>query len=69
MDFSGKKIGKVMQTADQMKASFTLICGSDEMEKKAVSLKEMQSGKIYTATFAEILPLTQKLYSQKAAEK
>ena len=69
MDFSGKKIGKVMQTADQMKASFTLICGSEEMEKKAVSLKEMQSGKIYTATFAEILPLIQKLYRQKAAEK
>lgn len=44
MDFSGKKINKVMQYADQINAQYVAVIGEKELESDEVELKEMASG-------------------------
>jgi histidyl-tRNA synthetase len=44
MDFSGKKIGKVLQYADQIAASYVVVIGDDELEAQEIELKEMVTG-------------------------
>ncbi len=44
MDFSGKKLNKVMQYADQIKARFVAVLGENELRTGTVSLKEMATG-------------------------
>lgn len=45
MDLSGRKIGKVMQYANQIKASNVCVIGDDELAKGKVSIKDMATGK------------------------
>lgn len=44
MDLSGRKLGKVMQYANQIKAKYTLVIGEDELKMQEGQLKDMQSG-------------------------
>jgi histidyl-tRNA synthetase len=44
MDFSGKKINKAMQYADQIKAEYVAVIGDDELKNGIVELKEMATG-------------------------
>lgn len=44
MDFSGRKLNKVMQYADQVKAKFVAVIGDDELKTQKVELKEMETG-------------------------
>ncbi|MGA8164123.1 MAG: histidine--tRNA ligase [Waddliaceae bacterium] len=46
MDFSGRKLGKVMHYADQMQATFTAVVGDKELESGEIALKEMATGEI-----------------------
>ena len=48
MDFSKRKIGKMMQTANQQKALFTVIIGDEELQTKIVKIKQMDNGKTLT---------------------
>ncbi len=45
MDFSGKKVGKLLQYADQIGANFVAVIGDHELEKHEIELKEMATGK------------------------
>lgn len=47
MDFSGKKLGKVMAFADSLKAAYTAVIGDDELKSGEVTLKEMKTGMQY----------------------
>lgn len=44
MDFTGRKLGKIMQYADQIKATYVCVIGEDEIAKHEVELKEMATG-------------------------
>lgn len=49
MDFSGKKLNKAMQYADQIKAKFVAVVGDSEIQKEEVELKEMATGSKFKA--------------------
>jgi histidyl-tRNA synthetase len=44
MDFSGRKIGKMMQYANQIGAKYVAVIGDNELQTKEIELKEMESG-------------------------
>lgn len=44
MDYSGKKVNKLMQYADQMKASYVTVVGENELKSGTIELKDMGSG-------------------------
>lgn len=44
MDLSGRKLGKVMQYANQIQAKYVVVLGDDELKKQEVQLKDMKSG-------------------------
>lgn len=46
MDFSGRKLGKVMQVANQSGALFVAVVGDDETASQELSLKEMSTGNV-----------------------
>jgi len=49
MDFSGRKVGKAMQLADQMQAKYVAVVGDSELKSGEVDLKEMATGEIIKA--------------------
>ncbi len=49
MDFTGKKLGKVMQHANQIGAEFVVVIGDKEIETGNVELKNMASGESLSA--------------------
>lgn len=49
MDFSGRKIGKVMNYANQIRSMYVAVVGNDELDTKQVNLKEMATGEILQA--------------------
>jgi histidyl-tRNA synthetase len=58
MDFSAKKVGKSMQLADQLHASYVVVIGDEELDSQQVELKEMKSGnkmKTSLSSLAEII--------------
>ena len=44
MDFSKRKLKKIMQYANQIKAQFVAVIGDKELEKAQVELKDMETG-------------------------
>ncbi len=44
IDFSGKKLGKILQYADQIGARFVAVIGEEELKNKEADLKEMATG-------------------------
>lgn len=44
MDFSGRKLSKVMQHANQLKAQYTAVVGDNELANEQIELKEMSTG-------------------------
>jgi len=44
MDFSGRKLGKIMSYANQIGAKFVAVIGDNELETKQVELKNMETG-------------------------
>jgi histidyl-tRNA synthetase len=49
MDFTGKKLGKIMQQADQMGVRFVAVIGENEIKSGEVDLKEMATGAVMKA--------------------
>lgn len=54
MDLSGRKLGKAMQYANQIKASNVCVIGDEELAKGEVSLKDMTTGSQKTIVLEEI---------------
>lgn len=44
MDFSGRKLNKLMQYADQIQAKYVVVVGENELKTNKVELKEMATG-------------------------
>lgn len=44
MDFSGKKLNKVLQFADQIHAKYVTVIGEDELQTGEIEIKEMATG-------------------------
>ncbi len=55
MDFSGKKVGKAMQHADQIHASYVAVVGDHELEKEVVELKQMDSGHLIPVKISDLI--------------
>ncbi len=45
MDFTGRKLGKVMNHANQLRARYVAVVGDSELDTETVELKDMESGK------------------------
>jgi len=63
MDFSNRKLGKVMQYADQLKAKYVAVIGENELKNQEVQLKDMASGQSIKAPLfhlSRILKVDQK---------
>ncbi|CAF23109.1 histidine--tRNA ligase [Candidatus Protochlamydia amoebophila] len=56
MDFSGKKLGKVLQYADQIESTYVVVIGENELQTQEIELKELASGKKYKLTIDELAP-------------
>lgn len=65
MDFSGKKVGKAMQHADQMHATYTAVVGEHELEKQMIELKQMDTGHLHTIPLAELIKGMQDLVKKQ----
>jgi histidyl-tRNA synthetase len=44
MDFSDRKLGKIMQYADQINAQYVVVIGDHELEERQIELKQMATG-------------------------
>ena len=53
----GARMKKQRKYADRINARYILILGSEEMENKAVSIKDMQTGDQKTVPLAEVVEL------------
>jgi histidyl-tRNA synthetase len=63
MDFSNKKVGKLLQNAANMGATYTVVIGDHELQSQEVELKEMATGhriKISLSDLAATLKLETK---------
>lgn len=49
MDFSGKKVGKAMQIANDIKAKFVIVVGENELKTGVVEIKDMSTGETASA--------------------
>lgn len=54
MDFSGKKVGKALQYADQIGATSVAVIGEDELQSGEIELKEMATGHKTRVSLAEL---------------
>lgn len=55
MDFSGKKLNKTMQYANQIRARYVAVIGESELESREVDLKEMETGATKKIPFSQII--------------
>ncbi|MBA3237689.1 MAG: histidine--tRNA ligase [Parachlamydiaceae bacterium] len=54
MDFSTRKLGKTMNYANQIGATYVAVIGEEELKTEEVSLKEMSTGKITKAPLYQL---------------
>lgn len=64
MDMSGRKLGKAMQHANQIRAEYVAVVGDSELETGRIELKEMESGNSYPALLDHLARLL-RLESKK----
>lgn len=55
MDFSGRKLAKVMQLANQLGAQFVVVMGDEELQKGQVELKAMATGQKQTLSIEDLV--------------
>jgi len=55
LDFSNKKVGKILQYADQIRATYVIVIGDHEIEKQEVELKEMATGQKSTVSLSDLV--------------
>lgn len=65
MDFSSKKVGKSMQYANQIGATYVVVIGDQEIESQEVELKEMASGDKSKISLSTLVATLQDLLSEK----
>lgn len=54
MDFSDKKLQKMMQRANASQAAYSLVIGDEELKNNCLSIKSMQKGSVEKVSFEEI---------------
>lgn len=54
MDFSGRKLNKVMQTANEAGAQYVIVLGENELREGMVDLKEMATGEVVKAPLSAL---------------
>jgi histidyl-tRNA synthetase len=59
MDYTGRKLGKVMQYADTLRAKYTCVIGDNELQTGIVELKEMETGTLSQVPAQSIAKLLQ----------
>jgi histidyl-tRNA synthetase len=59
MDYSGRKLNKIMGVASQMGATYTAVIGEDELKTQTASLKEMATGRELKVPFRNLTHILQ----------
>jgi histidyl-tRNA synthetase len=54
VDYTGRKLHKAMQTANQSRAQFAIVLGDEELHKQVIQLKEMETGKTYSLPLSSL---------------
>lgn len=62
MDFSGKKVGKALQYADQIHATYAAVVGDHEIEQQAIELKQLETGQLLPVSLSELIPQLEKIH-------
>jgi histidyl-tRNA synthetase len=57
MDLSGKKVGKLLQYADQIGTTYVTVIGDDELQTQQIELKEMATGIKYQLPLKELISI------------
>lgn len=57
MDFSDRKLGKVMQYADQIMAQYVVVVGDQELQEGYVELKEMATGEKTLVALTDLIAI------------
>jgi histidyl-tRNA synthetase len=65
MDFSGKKIGKAMQYADNIRASYVVVVGDHELTQQEVEVKEMVTGHKIKIGMKELIPVLNLMQTKR----
>lgn len=55
MDFSNRKLGKILRDADQIGATYVTVIGDDEIARQQIELKEMSTGNKISMNIADLL--------------
>lgn len=66
MDFSGRKVGKLLQAADQMGAAYTAVLGDNELQNQRIELKKMDSGAKMEIALSQLCEHFQKEFARHA---
>lgn len=67
MDFSNKKLNKIMQYADQIKAKYAAIVGDNELQENSVELKLMSTGDKIKVPLSELTAFLVKEQSKETS--
>lgn len=54
MDFSGRKLNKIMQLANDLKTKYVAVVGENELRNQEVDLKDMSTGNVVKASLASL---------------
>lgn len=61
MDLSGRKLGKVMQYANQIQAKHVIVVGEEELKTREAQLKDMRSGNTEKVLLSNLSTLLKKV--------
>lgn len=56
MDFSGKKLGKSIQLADELGSTYCIVIGDTEIETNTIELKELATGNKIPCSLPNLIP-------------
>ena len=60
MDFSDRKMNKIMQYANHVQATYVAVIGDNELKTGIIELKEMASGEKQSIPLAEVVEILGK---------
>ncbi len=61
MDFSARKVGKLMQLADELHAHYVAVIGEEELLSQEIEIKEMKTGNKLKVSYSSLLKVMKEM--------
>ena len=68
MDFSGKKVGKLLQFASQIDATYVVVIGDHELDSQQMEIKEMATGHLEKIPFSSLVATLKRKLTESSHE-